>query len=359
MAHKKLFQPRNRANVWSMAALIGVIVLFMDRYMNRTAYYSYTQSSSHLFDTPSAPSSVNYVRLKKPLPSCAKSGTRAKSFLIVFQSRSGSTAISSELRKHSETYMDLLEYLDQLNVKKQNVTGAILETRLFFEKGIKKGLVPGFKIRPNNILRSGALWRELLKEFDTRIIWQYRKNVVKSAIGHYLDEYLNDKTATGGIPLADAGKDRCKMGVGCKFKIDNIPVFYETMKRRLSFEGEIVNAVHELDPTGSCTLEVPYEDYLYEREGTMRDIQQFLGIKKEDHQPNRVKATNDSLCSVISNFDEVCNAFYGCTVWQPFFDDQINNCRCSGFGSGTTKYCETHYVKPGSTEWRASKAYKK
>ncbi len=44
--------------------------------------------------------------------------------------------------------------------------------------------------------------------------------------------------------------------------------------------------------------------------------------------PRRRKATKDNLCEVVSNWDEVCEAFYGCQQWRSMMEDLDNGCTC-------------------------------
>lgn len=364
MAHKQI-PSTSKSQIFSVVALLGVFILFADRVLLQAKTVSEKPPSEQLphqpvvpeyrapvdpghFDAKQKAFTPQYARADKPMPDCTKDGSRAKSFLVVFQSRSGSTAICTELRKHTATHMDLMEYLDQIGVSGTNLTGAIAETRKWFDEGIAKGKTPGFKIRAHHLIGAEEEWAKLVKEYGTRVIWQYRKNVIKSTLGTYQSEYLNDSTAIGGIKVNDAVGDRCDIGVGCKFRVDNFPFFHVLLQKRLTYEMQIVRAVHVLDRPGTCTLEVPYEDYLYHGKETMDDIQKFLGLKREYNEPSRVKATQDSLCDVVSNFDDLCNAFYGCAIWQPYFDDMVNNCRCRHFASSPAQYCETKWIKPGS-----------
>lgn len=240
---------------------------------------------------------------------------------------------------HSQTHMNFLEYLDRLDVSIANTTGALAETKAFFKQGIANGLTPGFKIRSYHVIPKPEEWAKLVKEFDTRIIWQYRKNVFKSAIGTYQKEVLGDATAISGIKKSDVKGDRCAMGVGCKFRIDNLDTFHEMLKNRLTYQNDISRAVEILDAGRDCVMELPYEDYLYYPRETIHDLQTFLGLRYETTAPDRIKATKDSLCDVVENFDQLCQAFYACAVWQPYLDDHINNCRCTRFSKGTAKYC--------------------
>lgn len=90
-----------------------------------------------------------------------------------------------------------------------------------------------------------------------------------------------------------------------------------------------------------CVREIPYEDYLYDRVEAMSDIMQFLGLRHEPTKPDRFKATSDSMCEAIENWDEVCDKLYGCVLWQHMLEDVRNGCYCKMSGGfPISKYCD-------------------
>lgn len=319
---------------------LGTIVLFVVLFLVLRHFDRYSSSVLSSLEPGSGIQPLSerrsyYSRAQHPAPSCAKG--RAKSFLIVFLSRSGSTAICSELRKHPDVHMEILELLDKTNVPPSNVSLALSTTREFFQRGIAMGKIPGFKIRAKHILSDPAAWVELMNEFDTRVIWQYRRNIVKTVIGTYLLERYGDSTAISGIKKSDMKEDRCSMGVGCKFKVDDLGLFHRLLKERIRGEGRVTEAARAIGR--DCLLEVPYEDYLHGSAATIERLQSFLGIERQLSHSDRLKATGDNLCELIENFDEFCEAFYGCSIWQPFLEDNVNDCRCTRVQRIRTEYC--------------------
>lgn len=218
------------------------------------------------------------------------------------------------------------------------------KTRQFFQSAIQAGRIPGFKIRALHINANPSAWAQLSREFDTRIIWQYRKNIFKTALGIYARAVLNDSTATGGIGVKEmAGvKNRCDLGVGCSFEIKQWKTFHEIMTGRIRQDTDMMKAVKVLDDERKCIFELPYEDYLYHKEETMTELFRFLGLKAGTMETFRVKATADSLCEVVDNFDELCEKFYGCPIWQPYLDDFDNECRCTKFQTGSDEFCSMY-----------------
>lgn len=307
--------------VFLVLAVLAAIFLFFNFTVPKLTLHSFSEKPT-------------YFRKQKPLPQCSSNGL-AKTFLIVFMGNSGSTAISTELLAHPQTYMQKLEYVKEY----ENVTDSLAATRAFFEEGVAKGLTPGFKIRPGHILKAPEEWKKLAIDFDTRIIWNYRKNVIKSSLTEYVKMVLQDDLGTGGLQKNISIEERCQLGQGCRHRVD-VPKLHEMMKRGLRCNSQIITGVNLLDGGRGCVWEVPYEDYLHYREETIEDLQQFLGLERVATQPTRFKGTKDDLCAAIENYDELCERLYGCVIWQGMLEDGINGCYCKHYISGDGRYCD-------------------
>jgi len=271
------------------------------------------------------------------LPQCAADGRQAKTFLLVFMGHSGSSAIISELAAHSQVYFEHAEPVDH-HIYEHNTTLSLEWTRNFFERGIAAGKTPGFKLRPTHIYRNPRAWAELAREYDTRIVWQYRDNIFKKTVGEYTYRYLNDSSVVEGLRRKISRSERCHIGAGCRFRIDNFRFFHNLLRDSVKSDKEISGAVHAIVGGRDCVHALPYEDYLYARTAAMRRLHMFLGIRPEDHKPDRHKATSDNLCDAVSNWAELCANFYGCHAWRWQMDDPRNGCHCN-FSSGSVKYC--------------------
>lgn len=282
---------------------------------------------------------VTNARRMRPMPACARNGTRAQAYFIVFMGHSGSTAILTDLRNHSQTIGGDTEPVDHQPVF--NSTEAIAITRRIFDHGIKTGLIAGFKIRPTHIMAAPDAWRSIIAEYNVRIIWQYRKNLFKAAVGEYTNRYLNDTSVVEGLHSNMTREERCKVGVGCSFKIEKFDALHTLLRNMIHSQKMITKAVAELSRDSPCVREVPYEDYLYDRENVMRDLFQFLGIQDENTAPARFKATGDRMCEIVQNWDQVCDNFYGCVLWQHMLDDPRNRCFCNmTSGLPTGQFCD-------------------
>lgn len=287
-----------------------------------------------------------YKRAEKPLPKCVtdKNGNivQAKSFIMVFQSRSGSTTISQTMQQHPLIQHEF-ELLDREKIPEHDGETAINITRAFFKKIISQGKIPGYKIRSYHVLANVQGWRDLVKEFDTRVIWQYRKNLMKVGIGTYARIVLGDNSKAAGFNSKEIeGKNQCDLGAGCSFRIEDWVEFHKILTSRIANDVDMIKAAHILDAGRQCIFELPYEDYLYYQNDTITNLWKFLGIHSWKYDLYLTKATGDNMCKVIENFDELCEKFYGCPIWQPYLDDFHNHCRCVNFTYGETTFCSMY-----------------
>lgn len=293
------------------------------------------------------PNSVRRQIFHRDLPTCAQSGERARSFLMVFMGHSGSSAIISELRSHPDVLIEKMEPVDHGDIAK-NTTQALQFTREFFLKGIGLGKVPGFKIRPRHIRQMPEAWAALAKEFDTRIIWQYRRNTLKHAVGEYAYRYLGDVQTKEGLRSEEDVENRCSSGAGCSFEIRNMAAFHKVLVSLIGIDHLIASAASLITDRRDCLHELRYEDYLYHREGAMKDLREFLGLQDIPTFPSRYKATKDNMCNVVTNWEELCRNFYGCAVWRHLFEDDRNGCSCP-FSGPSGAFCNSKLVATGTS----------
>lgn len=244
----------------------------------------------------------------------------------------------SELRSHSDVLIETTEPVDHQKVF--NTTEALIIARRLLQRGRDKGFVVGFKIRPMHILAAPEKWRALAAEFETRIIWQYRQNLFKATVGDYSYLVLNDTSVLEGFRRNVSRAERCNIGAGCKYKINDFNFIHRMLRSKLRSQNAITQAVHAMAEHNGCVRELPYEDYLYDRENSITDLQRFLGLKVQKTEPGRFKVTSDSMCDVVENWDELCRLFYGCSAWQHMMNDVRNRCFCR-YSTGPTTYCES------------------
>lgn len=245
----------------------------------------------------------------------------------------------SELKSHPQMHVEQWEPVDHGEIH-DNTTKALEYTREFFKRGIALGKTPGFKIRPLHIKNDPKAWAALAREFDTRIVWQYRRNALKQAVGEYSYRVLKDHSIVEGLKTEEEVAKRCDVGAGCTFPVEDFKAFHEILLSVTKSDFQIAEAAHLIADGRDCVHEMRYEDYLYHRKGAMMDILEFLGADLVETQPERYKATNDNLCEVVSNWNDFCGAFYGCKVWRSLFEDAENGCSCR-FSSSPPEFCKT------------------
>lgn len=296
--------------------------------------------ASSLFDS-SEPSSLSSVgSATRLLPGCATRG-RARTFVIIFISRSASTAISSIMNVHPDIH-NAYEALVHANVAPSSPAAAVAAAAAIFEEGARRNVTVGFKMRPSHLLYDPRRWGALFRRHSTHIVWQYRRNVLKAALGIYRARVLNDTTATGGIRRHEMRRvrgDRCKLGVGCSFAIHRWDALHTIMTNRVRQEFDVVSAIHAVrEYVGDCVLDLPYEDFLHQPVSTIQRLYDFLAVDKADAAAHvaksmRLKATDDRVCKVVSNFDDLCNYLYGCRIWSAFIEEDggSGECKCTAF----------------------------
>lgn len=230
-------------------------------------------------------------------------------------------------------------------------------TRDYFTRVQTLGYMPGFKMEIIPILKAMDDWKKLVEEFDTAIIFNYRVDHLKRAVGRYSFHYLGDKTAIGGINTksGDAKHDRCSVGVGCSFNIDNMSNLHCIMTRSWKTYMYKVDGVKEL--TDNCALNQPYEDYLKYPTDVLHQTLDFLGLERIEVESTREKATSDDMCQTVENFAELCAAFGDCALWKDSLVGEMDgSCTCKNYtytslgGDGVNPLCSSLPVK-GSAYW--------
>lgn len=288
-------------------------------------------------------------RILGDMPKCAAKG-RAKAFLLVFMGHSGSTAIMSSLQQHTDTFVTGFEPVDHGVYITESLREASLRavkyTYGFFRNGTMINKTAGFKIRPRNIAARPQSFKKVVSMFNARIIWSYRTNVFKQAVGTYSIKYLGDRQAYEGIKTDREGNALNSTGLEnrkTRFRVHNMDALHEILMGRVAGDMQVAAALNKISPDG-CVLPVSYESFLSKPDVTMQRIQRFLGVNmNESHPALRAKATKDSLCDVVENWADVCEAFFGCVQWRWMLDDYENGCTCSALNpsqfKASRRYC--------------------
>lgn len=276
----------------------------------------------------------------EPMPACAKPGKQADSWLMLFMGHSGSSAIYSQLSQHPQVITaNKPEAVDHLHYE-FNSSAALNFTSEFFEKAASPQLSPGFKLRFWHPVNYPGKWAQLAARYNTRILWNYRENLFKKALGEYKRIHLNDTTVIEGLRSNLNVTERCKY-TKCTFAVRDIDAFYKLLRRMALNERLVTKAVENIDNGRGCVLPVPYESYLYHTEATMKRVHEFLGLPIANFTPTRFKATPDNLCELVENWDELCAKFYSCLAWRRMMRDMRNNCTCRNT-IASDKYCDVY-----------------
>lgn len=251
----------------------------------------------------------------------------------------GSTAIITALKQHTDTLIEGLEPVDHGD-RARNTAEALRFADEFFENGRVQNKTAGFKIRPYHLLQNPKGWADLLHKHDTRILWNYRSNTFKQAVGHYPISFQKSTAAYEGLVLSNRSKENGPKPVIQRIRIDNIRGLSELVRGRMRGEAEVKVALQKLaearknTDNNECILPLSYEDLLRDERGAILRAQAYLGLGMDEQLlPLRAKATLDNLCELLENFREVCQAFFGCPELRWMMEDSTNNCRCSTFDS--------------------------
>eukprot|EP00737_Agarophyton_chilense_P000641 gb/GEZJ01000710.1/.p1 GENE.gb/GEZJ01000710.1/~~gb/GEZJ01000710.1/.p1 ORF type:complete len:352 (+),score=31.79 gb/GEZJ01000710.1/:381-1436(+) len=328
-------------------AVTLAVLIVMTLILTRSVKPQYTSSSLMLPPKHDTSRTANQQRARNrmltDLPACAAHG-RANTFLMFFMGHSGSTAIMTSLQQHSGTYINGFEPVDHGEFRngssEDNARKALAYTTDFFRNASEHALTSGFKIRPLHVSRLPAEFAALIRKYKTRIIWSYRSNVLKQAIGDY-GIFLGDNSAFEGLKIEvnQTAPDRSKRSIYIK----DLKRLHTFMKSRVSGDEKVLAAIKSVS-NDQCVLPVSYESFFSDPDLTMLRIQRFLGLNDTElHQPLRAKANPDTVCDLAQNWEHLCEAFFGCSRWRWMLDDFENGCSCSSlrpsrFGN---RFCST------------------
>lgn len=273
-------------------------------------------------------------RLVSQVPDCAHKG-QAATFLMVFQGHSGSTAIMTALMQHSQTNITGLEPVDHPPFTlSSGGTSATLTKRAaehvqsIFATSATSSLATGFKIRPTHILKDPSLFKSIVQRYETRIIWSYRSNIFKQAIGDYRIHEYGDLKSYEGLKVLKDGSVESISERPTSFAVTKMDAFRQMVRNRANADKTVMSAVKAIMHDG-CVLPISYEGFLKTPELTLKQISAFLGLNvTESISPLRAKANQDSLCDLISNYEDVCKEFFGCSELRWMLDDTEHGCSC-------------------------------
>jgi len=292
---------------------------------------------------------VDLTVLSKHIPQCALDLPKPKTFIFIMSSHTGSTSIMSQIIRHPDIYWPNIPSMEPLNRPqiRDNATAMVEFTTNFFDEGVRAGKLVGFKMNIVPILWNPKEWGEIFRRFNTRIIWNYRHNMIKRSIGRYPFTFFNDSTSVAGVAANMSHEQRCSMGVGCSFAVDPMNL-HCLLLRSLEVENSMNQGIDLVTTEAGverCVLEVPYDDYLHHPDEVVIQMEQFIHVRPYLVPSTRGKATSDNICEVVDNMAELCASFAECSQWGWMLEDRKYGCSCANFtyeskgGDGVNPYC--------------------
>lgn len=225
-----------------------------------------------------------------------------KRFIVLSRSRTGSNMLISFLNSHSQIFAHG-EIFSKLNGKnyKEVLNGS-------FSKQPRKLKAVGFKIfyyhpRDDN---SCKIWNELMNMQELYVIHLKRRNILRTLLSRKIAGVL-DIWATRG--------PRSPQRVGEKlveFKVEELKKGFE-QTRLWEKEYEKRFNAHQM-------LDIYYEDLLSSSEKELKKIIDFLDLQYRKLQTNTRKQNAERFSELISNYQELKDAFIG-SEWEPFFEE--------------------------------------
>ncbi len=220
-------------------------------------------------------------------------------FVLLFEGRTGSTFIMNALNSHPSIISEG-EILVRKSAQEQNDIMRALYGRS--EAGIK---AIGFKTKLRDIADTEN-FLTLLDEFDVKVIFMYRKNLIKLALSRLNAKRLFEHT-----------------GRWNQIKGENpLPPFapsIEEFEQALEFRRQKEEELKEFMERITRPLMVRYyEDLLEERDVLFNNIFSYINVPPADLQSNVVKNTDDDMRNILLNYDQIKEHYKG-TEYEEMF----------------------------------------
>ncbi|KAJ8904046.1 hypothetical protein NDN08_000576 [Rhodosorus marinus] len=251
---------------------------------------------------------------------------KAESFILGFIGHSGSTALMSILEQHPELNIPFPYEPLLVAVGKPQQSEEI--ARYLFEQNrlAPEAMAEGFKVRPGNIRDGEELWQELVDDYHTRLVLNYRDNVVKSAIGLYSIRVRGDLSSQQGM-RDETSEEHCeKHPELCRFEVTQFDQFAYVLAKSYITRETTKGIAKMVD--WPCIMTTRYEDFVLDPDSEMSKIYDFLGVQRMDLKAKYNKALPDNPCELVSNYQELCQMFWGCEQYREHLQDPVNNCFC-------------------------------
>ena len=153
------------------------------------------------------------------------------------------------------------------------------------------------KISPYQIINKKA-FVEFIKQNNIKVICLTRNDIIKRAISEYRSDILYKKI---GVHNMTDSQERSALG-STEIKKS---VFLSFLKRSLSGVRDVSSMANLLANNNVDICHLAYEDLLKNTDGSLQELENFLGTRIKVRQTDRIlKITDNKLQNVISNYDE-------------------------------------------------------
>jgi len=258
------------------------------------------------------------------------SGDRVN-FVVLFQGRTGSSYLTDVLDRHPEVTAGG-EWLADLwsvasargatpgarlhDALRRIVRGCpasrqITEARAFFAEERPPTRVAGFKTKVSDLLDLQGM-RAGLEDSSVRAVVMHRENLVKQTVSHLNAMRLHQRTREWN--LHDEA-DRLEAFA------PTVAHFQEAL-RRVVFDDRVLRAFADL--LDAPRLELEYGDLLRDRDAWFGSVYDFLEVEPRPIESDVRKNTRDDLRRVLTNFDELRDAYRG-TRFETMFDETVGS----------------------------------
>jgi LPS sulfotransferase NodH len=228
-------------------------------------------------------------------------------FLILFEGRTGSSYLVTNLLKHPNVRAGW-EELPRLKALGHDAQAEWAKKTLSAPLLGRSGAI-GFKTKLRDIADHDK-FSELLREQAVKIVHMQRRNRVKIAISEINCNVLYARTKQYNVYKKE---DRLP---AIRIEVSD---FKEILDMRERLDKELKVFVEDL---GLPTLNVFYEDILLDESNTLNNVYQFIGVPARATKGTSYKNTSDDLREALLNFDELKASVAG-TCYEEMFDEVL------------------------------------
>ncbi len=269
---------------------------------SKTGHMGFFNKQSHSNSEKPAEGKPEAGQLKTA-PSPITIPSKRSNFVIAFIGRTGSSYIIDMLNSHHNVVAERELLVAPDTAEKEHDT---------LQKLYMAGREPhiqavGFKTKLTDVTDLPQFFR-MLDEFNLKVIYLYRDNVIKQTVSRINRKRLHDHTQlhnlekdVPALPAFDIPEEEFKQ-------------WFEQTHHR---SAEIHEYMHRVKRP---QLRISYEDLLADHDKVFERIFAFLEVDPQPMESKLVKNTSDNLRDVLTNFDEL-RALYRDTPFEKMFDE--------------------------------------